>query len=213
MSIRGFREKRWAALAVSAVLGFAPIARAETSAERRLRQLEEEVRSLRKEIDQEKAVTRTNEQQVQRAADTADVAKAKASKVPDWLSYFTPFGDVRFRYEGFFNQPHLADQDVTANNRLRIRARVGMRFAYSDELAATVRIASGNPNDPISTNQTLTGNFTPFSVNLDWAYLTLAPGNTFGIRPGLFTINGGKFPNPMSGSASSSGTTTSRRRG
>src|SRR5215471_7239745 len=198
MSIRGFREKRWAALAVSAVLGFAPVARgAETSAERRLRQLEEEVRSLRKEIEQEKAVTRANEQQVQHAADTADVAKAKASKVPDWLSYFTPFGDVRFRYEGFFNQPHLADQDVTANNRLRIRARVGMRFAYSDELAATVRIASGNPNDPISTNQTLTGNFTPFSVNLDWAYLTLAPGNTFGIRPGLFTINGGKFPNPM----------------
>jgi len=72
-----------------------------------------------------------------------------------------------------------------------------LRWAYSDELAATVRIASGNPNDPISTNQTLTGNFTPFSVNLDWAYLTLAPGNTFGIRPGLFTINGGKFPNPM----------------
>ena len=197
MSIRRFREKRWAALAVSAVLGVAPMARAETNAERRLRQLEEEVRSLRKEIEQEKAVTRANEQQVQHAADTADVAKAKASKVPDWLSYFTPFGDVRFRYEGFFNQPHLADQDVTANNRLRIRARVGMRFAYSDELAATVRIASGNPNDPISTNQTLTGNFTPFSVNLDWAYLTLAPGNTFGIRPGLFTINGGKFPNPM----------------
>ena len=30
MSIWGFREKRWAALVVSAVLGFAPIARAET---------------------------------------------------------------------------------------------------------------------------------------------------------------------------------------
>src|SRR5262249_46742722 len=171
MSIRSFREKRWAALAVSAVLGFAPIARAETSSERRLRQLEEQVRQLRREIDQEKAVNRTNEQQVQRAADTADVAKAKASKTPDWMSYFTPFGDVRFRAEGFYNQPHLADQDVTANNRLRIRARVGLRFAYSDEIAATVRLASGNPNDPSSTNQTLTCTFTPFSRNLDSAYL------------------------------------------
>jgi hypothetical protein len=197
MSIRRFREKRWAALAVSAVLGVAPIARAETSAERRLRQLEEEVKDLRKEIEQEKAVTRANEQQVHQAAENAEVAKAKTAKLPDYLNMFTPFGDVRFRYEGQFNQPHLADQDVTANNRLRIRARVGMRFAYSDELAATVRIASGNPNDPISTNQTLTGNFTPFSVNLDWAYLTVAPGNTFGIRPGLITVNGGKFPNPM----------------
>ena len=177
---------------------FAPVARAaESSAERRLRQLEEEVKDLRREIEQEKAVTRAQRQQVQHATENAEVAKAKTTKAPDWLSYFTPFGDVRFRYEGFFNQPRLADQDVTANNRLRIRARVGMRFAYSDEIAATVRLASGNPNDPISTNQTLTGNFTPFSVNLDWAYLTVAPGKTFGIRPGLFTINGGKFPNPM----------------
>ena len=213
MSIQRFRERRWAAVVVSAVLGFAPIARAETSAERRLRQLEEEVKDLRREIEQEKAVTRANEQQVHQAAENAEAAKAKTAKLPDYLNSFTPFGDVRFRTEGFYNQPALAHQDVTANTRLRIRARVGMRFAYSDELAATVRIASGNPNDPISTNQTLTGNFTPFSVNLDWAYLTLAPGNTFGIRPGLFTINGGKFPNPMSGSASSSGTTTSRWRG
>jgi len=197
MSIQRFREKRWAAVVVSAVLGFAPMARAESSAERRLRQLEEEVKELRKEIEQEKAVTRANEQQVQHAADTADVAKAKASKVPDWLNSFTPFGDVRFRTEGFYNQPHLAHQDVTANTRERIRARVGLRFAYSDEIAATVRLASGNPNDPISTNQTLTGNFTPFNINLDWAYLTLAPGNTFGIRPGLITVNAGKFPNPM----------------
>ena len=125
------------------------------------------------------------------------MAKAKASKLPDWLNSFTPFGDVRFRTEGFYNQPHLTDQVVTANNRLRVRARVGLRFTYSDELAATVRIASGNINDPISTNQTLTGNFTPFSVNLDWAYLTVAPGKTFDIRPGLITVNAGKFPNPM----------------
>src|SRR5262249_25189418 len=205
MSIREFREKRWTALVVLAVLGSAPVAQAaDTSAERRLRQLElqlqrtqDEMRQLRKEIEQQKAVTRASQDQVQKAADNADVAKAKAAKVPDWLSYFTPFGDVRFRYEGFFNQPHLASQDVTANNRLPIRARIGARFSYGDEVAATFRLASGNINDPISTNQTLTGNFTPFSVNLDWAYLTLAPGKSFDIRPGLITVNAGKFPNPM----------------
>ena len=204
MSMVKLRRRRWAALVVTAVLGLTSIAHAQTSQERRLRQLEQELertqvemKQLRKEIDQQKAVTRASEEQVQHAADTADVAKAKASKVPDWLNSFTPFGDVRFRYEGFFNQPRLADQVVTANNRLRVRARVGMRFAYSDEVAATFRLASGNINDPISTNQTLTGNFTPFSVNLDWAYLTLAPGKSFDIRPGLFTLNAGKFPNPM----------------
>src|SRR5262249_3806720 len=145
MSIRGLAERRWTALVVSAVLGLAPVAQAENGAERRLRQLEiqlqrtqDEMKQLRKEIEQQKAVTRATEEQGQRAADNADIAKAKTAKLPDWLNSFTPFGDVRFRYEGFFNQPHLSDQVVTANNRLRIRARVGLRFAYSDEIAATV---------------------------------------------------------------------------
>ena len=43
MSIRRFRKKRWAVLVVAAMLGLAPMAQAETNAERRLRQLEEEV--------------------------------------------------------------------------------------------------------------------------------------------------------------------------
>jgi len=34
-------------------------------------------------------------------------------------------------------------------------------------------------------------------VNLDWAFLSVAPGKTFGWRPGVLTLNGGKFPNPM----------------
>src|SRR5262249_10016596 len=187
-----------------AVLGFAPLAQADPEQERRLRLLEqqlqrtqEELKQLRNEIEQQKAVTRANEEQAKHAAEKTEVAKTKTAKLPDWLTSLTPFGDVRFRTEGFYNQPRLADQVVTANTRERIRARVGMRYTYSDELAATVRIATGNINDPISTNQTLTGNFTPFSINLDWAYLTLAPGKTFDIRPGLVTVNAGKFPNPM----------------
>jgi hypothetical protein len=204
MSIRRFRKRRWTALVASTVLGLTAVARADTSQERRLRQLEqqlertqEEMKQLRNEMQQQKAITRATEEQVQHAADTADLAKAKTTKLPDWLNTVTPFGDVRFRHEGFYHQPHLEGQDVNANNRERIRARVGLRANYGDEVGATVRIASGNINDPISTNQTETGNFTPFSVNLDWAYLTLAPGKTFNIRPGLVTINAGKFPNPM----------------
>jgi len=204
MSIWGFGEKRWAVAVVWVVLGLATFAGAETPQEKRLRQLEQqlqrtqdEMKQLRKEMEQQKAISRATEEQVQHAADTADLAKAKTSKMPEWLSYMTPFGDVRFRHEGFYHQPHLAGQDVGANNRERIRARLGLRVNYGDEVGATIRIASGNINDPISTNQTLTGNFTPFSVNLDWAYLTLSPGKTFNIRPGLVTVNAGKFPNPM----------------
>jgi putative porin len=204
MSIWGFGEKRWAALAVSAVLGLTTIAHAETDQERRLRQLEQQLqrtmdqmKQLQNEVAQQKAITRASEEQLQHAADTADLAKAKTSKIPEWLSSFTPFGDVRIRTEGFYHQPHLKDQVVTGNTRERVRARFGIRANYSDEVGATVRIATGNINDPISTNQTESGNFTPFSVNLDWAYLTVAPGKTFDMRPGWLTVNAGKFPNTM----------------
>jgi hypothetical protein len=205
------RRRLWSLVLTGALLAPPGVAVAKEPSraelEERVRRLEQIIRDngLDQPASRRKARTtgaqaaapEPTEEQVQRAVDKAEAARAKTAKVPDWLSSFTPFGDVRFRSEGFYNQPHLADQVVTANNRLRIRARVGVRFAYSDELAATVRLASGNINDPISTNQTLTGNFTPFSINLDWAYMTFAPGKTFDIRPGMITVNAGKFPNPM----------------
>jgi len=161
MFIWGFGEIRWAALAVMAVLGLATIAHADTDQERRLRQLEqqllrtqEQMKQLQADMEKQKAQARTTEEQVQHAADTADLAKAKTSKMPDWLNSFTPFGDVRIRTEGFYHQPHLEDQVVTGNTRERVRARLGLRANYSDEVGATVRIATGNINDPISTNQT-----------------------------------------------------------
>jgi len=125
--------------------------------------------------------------------------KKVVASVPDWVSKITPFGDIRYRHEGFYNQQinEKSDSVVHARNRERIRWRFGAKYTYSDELSATFRLASGDPNDPISTNETLTGDFTRKHVNLDWAYMTVAPGKTFGWRPGVFTINAGKFPNPM----------------
>src|SRR5207253_358316 len=99
--------------------------------------------------------------------------------------------------EGFYHQPHKQGTVVTSRNRERIRARLGVRVAFTDELSATIRGASGNSNDPISTNETLTGNFNRKNFNLDWAYLTFTPGATFGIRPGAVSVNAGKFPNPI----------------
>src|SRR5206468_9725879 len=109
----------------------------------------------------------------------------------------TVFGDVRARHEGFYNQPTKDGTPVGARNRERIRARLGVRVAFSDELSATIRGASGNSNDPISTNETLTGNFNRKNFNLDWAYLTFTPGKSFDMRPGVASFTFGKFPNPI----------------
>jgi hypothetical protein len=194
-------------LALLLVLGPAARASAETAAERRLRVLEEtlrqtqeEIRELHHQLDEQKAASRETQKKVDEASTNAKSATTEAKKaasLPDWLARTTVFGDVRYRHEGFYHQPRVNGQDVTARNRERIRARLGVKVAFSDELSATIRGASGNINDPISTNETLTGDFTRKNFNLDWAYLTFTPGQSFGIRPGAVSVNAGKFPNPI----------------
>jgi hypothetical protein len=191
----------------AALLVLAAAARAETPVEKRLRVLEQqlkeaqdEIKHLRGQVEQQRAIGQATQKQVEQTAEETKTATAEAKKVvalPDWLNRTTLFGDVRARHEGFYHQPTKKGSPVGARNRERLRARLGVRVAFSDELSATIRGASGNPDDPISTNETLTGNFSRKHFNLDWAYLTFAPGKSFGIRPGAVSFNAGKFPNPI----------------
>ena len=196
MSNRSHRRRRRivaGGLALLLLLGSATQAFAESAEERRLRALEEmlrktqqEVEELHRQLDQQKAAAQETDKKVTEAAITAKTANADAKKItslPDWLNRTTLFGDVRYRQEGFYHQPRTNGRDVTARNRERVRARLGVRVAYSDEISATIRAASGNINDPISTNETLTNNFTRKNFNLDSGYLTFTPGQSFGIRP------------------------------
>ena len=199
------------ALTVAATMLGPGWALAETSAERRIRVLEEtlrrtqeELQDLKRQVQQQRAIGQATQKQAEEAAQSAEAAKAvsaettkKTASLPDWVNRATLFGDVRFRHEGFYHQPSKKGSPVGARNRERVRARLGVRVAFSDELSATIRGASGNPDDPIVTNETPTGNFNRKHFNLDWAYLTFTPGQTFGIRPGALSITAGKFPNPI----------------
>jgi hypothetical protein len=155
------------------------------------------VKELKGMMKQQKAVDQATQKQIDDARASFEAAQKSKVALPDWLARTVVFGDVRYRHEGFYHQPHVAGQDVTARNRERVRARLGVRVAFSDELSATIRGASGNINDPISTNETLSGNFTRKNFNLDWAYLTFTPGTSFALRPGVVSVNAGKFPNPI----------------
>ncbi|MBI3247481.1 MAG: putative porin [Deltaproteobacteria bacterium] len=122
------------------------------------------------------------------------VKAIKADKDFDWLNRLSFFGDLRTRGEGFYQ-----DQGSLGNGRtrLRIRLRLGMRARISDELEGVLRIASGTANDPISTNQSLDNLFNKKPINLDQAYLTFSPGQSFGLggwewKP--LTISAGKMP-------------------
>ena len=110
-----------------------------------------------------------------------------AAKLPKWLDMLTPFGDLRNRMEGFYGD------DYHAQTRYRVRARIGLNANVTDEISGTVRLATGDSNDPISSNQTYGNVFTRKPFNLDWAYLTIKPGKTFGIEPGWGQIVVGKF--------------------
>ncbi|MFN8626200.1 MAG: putative porin [Candidatus Binatia bacterium] len=129
---------------------------------------------------------RQAEQEQKAEAEAAQRAAAE-SKLPKWVRVFTPFGDVRLRHEGFYQQ------DRSARNRFRFRARIGVSANVSDEASATLRFANGDGDDPISTNQSFGDTFTRKSINLDWAYLTLTPGRTFHIDPGWIAVTAGKF--------------------
>jgi len=172
--------KRWA-LSVGAVLLLAPAAQARNLCD----------------ILKEKGVLNDVEYNECRAEQEKDEAKTEkkaqevvATKWPKWLDMLTPFGDLRIRQEGFY------ENGMIANNRFRLRARIGLNVAPSDEAAMTVRLASGNPNDPISTNQTFTNEFTRKPFNLDWAYLSITPSHSIGLQPGWFSLLGGKFAVP-----------------
>jgi hypothetical protein len=127
------------------------------------------------------------EEEKQKTAVEESRRDAIAAKLPKWLDMISPFGDLRIREEGFYAQ------DLNARNRARLRARIGLNVNPTNEVGATVRIASGNPDDPISTNQSFERTFTRKSINLDQAYLTVKPGKTFGLEPGWGSVTGGKF--------------------
>jgi hypothetical protein len=69
-------------------------------------------------------------------------------------------------------------------NRLRLRARLGVTANIAKGASAGLRIATGDDNGPISTNQILGGGFAKKDVWLDQAWVKLAPVNwanaTFG---------------------------------
>lgn len=142
---------------------------------------------LKKGLITEDDLKQAREEDKQKSAAEESRRDAILAKIPKWLDSMSLFGDLRNRYEGFYaNELH-------ARNRYRLRARVGVNANVSDEISATVRLASGDANDPISTNQTLSNTFTRKPVSLDWAYMTIKPGKTFGLAPGWGQIVAGKF--------------------
>ena len=97
-------------------------------------------------------------------------------------------GDIRVREEPIFGGPTDGSLD---RNRARIRARFNAFAQLSDELQAGLSLASGDVNDPISTNSTMGVFYVRKPIAIDQAYVTYAPKF---YKP--LTLTAGKFRYP-----------------
>jgi hypothetical protein len=106
----------------------------------------------------------------------------------------TPY-NINRAVAGSPNPPYI---NSTMNRmRPRIRARLGVDAHIDDWISAQVRLATGNDNNPVTTNQTLgggTGDFAKYAIWLDRANIQLTPH--WGLLEGL-KINAGRFENPF----------------
>jgi hypothetical protein len=104
------------------------------------------------------------------------------------LGPFVFSGDIRLRAEPTFGGPGDRSQN---RFRERVRLRFNAEAQLNDQLKGGFSLASGDLNDPISTNQSMGQYTTRKPIAIDRAYATYNPS---WFRP--LTITGGKFAYP-----------------
>jgi hypothetical protein len=113
----------------------------------------------------------------------------KQSEEPDPFAWHFG-GDFRLRYERTTNQEAGATPDrLEPRNRGVVRFRTGVTKKLNGMFDFGVRVATGDPDDPNSSDVTLGQFLDDLTISLDRAYL----GMTYG---GLY-LTGGKFANPF----------------
>jgi hypothetical protein len=120
------------------------------------------------------------------AAELRNEANADATEKPNsWVDSITFKGDLRLRYE--MKHQEWAAGSQPSRKRFRYRFRYGAIADLQNDMKVGFRIASGSPDNPISTNQSLDDAGHNDSLNIDQAYAQWS-------RDG-FTVMGGKMPN------------------
>jgi hypothetical protein len=102
---------------------------------------------------------------------------------------FSLGGDLRLRDEPYFGGPTNQSQ---VRNRERFRLLVDLNARLNEDISGGIRIASGDTNSPVSTNQTLTQFYARKPFNLDRVFIKYTPHE---FKP--LTLTGGKFEYPF----------------
>jgi hypothetical protein len=158
--------------------------------QQRIEALEEELRFARggaSALTPEPVVTNT----LSEAAARQDSLEKRLESTESKLKNVGPFsfsGDLRLRDEPFFGGP--ANQSLV-RNRERFRIRFNASVKLNDDISGGFSLASGDLNDPISTNQTTNQFYTRKPFAIDRAFISYRPHY---FKP--LTLTGGKFAYP-----------------
>lgn len=127
-------------------------------------------------------------------------AKKTTDTVAKQLGNIAFSGDLRLQYDSFYGQlnaapnnadPTILGNELSARQRLRLRARLAMRGEIGKTFDWGLRFSTGGLSDVISANQVLTDFYNRKQFALDQAYLTWKPTRLPGLR-----LQGGKFETP-----------------
>ena len=161
---------------------------------------DDSVQALRAELERLKAAQAQGAAAIQKLEERLSALEAPAStqesspkqpEVPPALalnaaprSRLDISGDFRLRYEG-----NYGDDDVPDWQRGVLRARLGATYVVNERLTIGGRLATGDPDDPNSSDVTLSNFADDFDVSLDAAYAKLSFADA--------TFWGGKFQLPF----------------
>ncbi|HEY6904585.1 MAG TPA: putative porin, partial [Candidatus Acidoferrales bacterium] len=115
----------------------------------------------------------------------------RIGNLEDRFKNFGPFsfsGDFRLRDETSFGGPANGSLD---RNRERFRLRFNVDAKLNDDFSGGFSLASGDVNDPTTTNQTITDFYARKPVAIDEAFIRYTPH-----RFKALTLIGGKFGYP-----------------
>ena len=141
-------------------------------------QLQTENTELKSLVDRRDAETDYLKAQTKELREESAVASNELAKVKgaDWATKIKARGDLRYRHEQIHPERAVTTDDVTTvedaedRYRHRIRARLGFDAQVSDHLKTTLLFATGENNDPRSSNQTLGSSSTRKPIGVDMAY-------------------------------------------
>ncbi|MBI4482151.1 MAG: putative porin [Acidobacteria bacterium] len=119
-------------------------------------------------------------------AQSSKEMQEKIDELDKRLGNFSFTGDVRLRYEPFFQ-----GGGFVTRQRERVRARFNLTGKVTDEVSGGISLATGSLEDINSTNQTLTGFFTRKPVGLHRYDLSYKPRAVK-----ILSLMGGKFAYP-----------------